>query len=200
MGAVGGTRCESFLARLIDWRPRADGRDLPGPAAFQLCALSTKSPGLRDLVDAAFTNLVQAQNPEEGDKIRAMADSLGVLAAPVPQTAFMQYRYQIDIDGNSNAWGFLVKLLMGSCVLKVGSGWKQWYYDDLRPWEHYVPVKPDLSDLEERIAWCLDNDEGAQAIALAGLKYAQGLVFGTEMLKAASIVLDASQTSADGLF
>jgi hypothetical protein len=162
---------------------------------FQLCTLSREISGLRDVVDAKLTDIVQARNPEEGDKIRAMAESLGILTPRISQSAFLKYRYQIDIDGNSNSWSFLLKLLMGSCVLKVSSGWRQWYYHGLRPCEHYVPVKSDLTDLDERIGWCLDNDTDAQQIAANGTKYASGIVFGTEMPRAAARLLAASRTS-----
>ena len=35
----------------------------------------------------------------------------------------------------------------GSC------GGAQWYYDSMRPWVHFVPVRADLSDLEQRFHW-----------------------------------------------
>jgi hypothetical protein len=56
-----------------------------------------------------------------------------------------------------------------------------------------VPIKNDLSDLEERVAWCLDNDADAREIGANGMKYANGIVFGTEMLRAAGSVLEASR-------
>ena len=50
----------------------------------------------------------------------------------VPMTDFNKYKYQIDIDGNTNAWpGLFQKLLTGSPVLKVASpyGFRQWLYE-----------------------------------------------------------------------
>lgn len=35
----------------------------------------------------------------------------------------------------------------------------------LKAWEHYVPVAPDLSDLEEKIEWCIANDDNCREIA-----------------------------------
>lgn len=164
---------------------------------FRLCAASTNRASLRDVLDAKLTDIVQASNADEAEKIHAYIDSLGLLAAHVPQPDFLKYRFQIDIDGNSNSWGFLPKLMMGSCILKVVSDWRQWYYDGLRPWEHYVPIKDDLSDLEERVAWCLDNDDAAREIGANGMRYANEIVFGMEMLKAADSVLRASRETLD---
>jgi hypothetical protein len=185
------------------WRGSSTGaeaqtvEDFQALPRFQLCASSAKIPALRDLIDAKLTNIVQAKNSEEADKIRALASSLGIMMAQVPQIQFIKYRYQIDIDGNSNSWSFLFKLAMGSCVLKVSSDWRQWYYDRLSPWEHYIPVNSDLSDLEQMVRWCLDNDADAERIAINGLKRASDIVFGTEMPKAAANLLAASKPSFD---
>ncbi len=90
----------------------------------------------------------------------------------VPMSEHARYKFGLDIDGMANAWSFLDKLLMGSCLLKVASPYEQWFYGDLRPWVHYVPVRADLSDLEERIEWCLANDGGAAAIGRSGQSFA----------------------------
>ena len=37
------------------------------------------------------------------------------------------------------------------------------------PWEHYVPVKMDLSDFEEKIEWIRKNEQDAEEIAQRGL-------------------------------
>jgi hypothetical protein len=81
--------------------------------------------------------------------------------------------------------------------LKVVSDWQQWYYNELRPWEHYVPVKNDLSDFEERVEWCLNNDQAAQDIAANALKFTNGIVFGSEMARAAEVVIKCAR-SFDG--
>lgn len=86
-------------------------------------------------------------------------------------------RYLIDVDGVTNAWGFYEKLLLGACVLKVASPFEQWFYGDITPWTHYVPVAADLSDLEERIDWCRRNEAAAAAIARAGQAYALSFTY-----------------------
>jgi len=87
------------------------------------------------------------------------------------------YQYQIDIDGVANAWGFFDKLLMGSCILKVESPFKQWFYDDISAWEHFVPVKNDLSDIHEKIDWCLSNPGKSEEIARNGQQFAMSHTF-----------------------
>ena len=99
------------------------------------------------------------------------------------------YRMLIDIDGNSNSWNALARFRMGCCVLRVESVWRQWFHDRIAPWEHYVPVRADLSDLGERIQWCLDNDEAAAEIAARGRRFALATRFEDEMDAAAQSLL-----------
>jgi hypothetical protein len=40
-----------------------------------------------------------------------------------------------------------------------------YFYDELIPWKHYVPVKADLSDLQEKIQWAKEHDAMAHEIA-----------------------------------
>jgi len=89
-----------------------------------------------------------------------------------------RYRYTIDIDGWANSWvGLFQKLLCGSTVLKVESpnGFRQWYYDRLKPYVHYIPVKSDLSNLEEAIEFALTNEREAEEVARQGRNLALSL-------------------------
>ena len=78
----------------------------------------------------------------------------------------IKYKYIIDIDGYTNSWeGTIWKLYSGSLIIKQKSIWKQWYYDELKEWIHYVPVNNDFSNLDAIINWCINNDEICKQIA-----------------------------------
>jgi hypothetical protein len=95
-----------------------------------------------------------------------------------PKSEFLKYKYQIDIDGEVNAWSALWwKLYSNSVVFKVDSHYEQWYYKDLKEWIHYIPVKGDLSDLEEKYQWALNNDEKCKRIALQGKEFISKLTY-----------------------
>jgi hypothetical protein len=98
--------------------------------------------------------------------------SWGIYRPAIPMIEHARYRYLIDIDGFANAWSFFEKLLLGSCVLKVGSPFEQWFYNDIVEWEHFVPVREDLSDLVEKIEWCLSNVDASRSIAERGQAFA----------------------------
>jgi len=74
-------------------------------------------------------------------------------------TEQIKFKYILDIDGYTNTWDANVwKLYSGSLLLKVKSTWKQWYYDELKEWVHYVPIENDFSNLNEMIEWCEQNE------------------------------------------
>ena len=90
----------------------------------------------------------------------------------------LEYKYQIDIDGEVNAWsGLWWKLYSNSVVFKVDSHYEQWYYKDMKEWEHYIPIKPDLSDIEEKYKWAIENDDKCKKIAENGRIFAEKLKY-----------------------
>lgn len=51
-------------------------------------------------------------------------------------------------------------LLAGdSVVLKQDSRYYEHFYNELRPWDHYIPIRADLGDLLEKIQWAREHDE-----------------------------------------
>ena len=75
------------------------------------------------------------------------------------------------MDGNSASWSRLYwTLLSNSVVIKQNSNHMQWYYGCLKPWIHYVPVKNDLSNLEQIINLLEKNDALAHRIAINSTK------------------------------
>lgn len=71
----------------------------------------------------------------------------------------LQYKYQINIDGTVAAYRLPYLLAGDSVVLKQDSGYYEHFYNELRPWEHYIPIRADLGDLLEKIQWARDHDE-----------------------------------------
>jgi hypothetical protein len=82
------------------------------------------------------------------------------------------YKYILDIDGWSSTWSAMIwKLYSGSVLLKTKSKWKQWYYDDLKEWVHYVPIENDFSDLNDKIEWCIHNELDCERIVENAKKF-----------------------------
>ena len=159
--------------------------DLNALPRYRLCALLA---GLGAAGDAGIIDIVQAADADAADAIRARLDREGLLRPYVAMAEMARHRHVLDIDGNSNSWNFMMKLRLGSCVLRVDSAWKQWFSDRLVAWIHYVPVAADLSDLIEKTQWCLAHPQDCEAIARQGARFAREMLFADEMRRAARLV------------
>ncbi|KAJ7733335.1 glycosyl transferase family 90-domain-containing protein [Mycena metata] len=85
------------------------------------------------------------------------------------------YKYLLDLDGNTSSGRFLKLLKSGSLVFK-STLFTEYFTPWLRPFEHYIPVLPDLSDLVERIEWARANDDEARRIQAAGKEFAERVI------------------------
>jgi hypothetical protein len=152
----------------------------------RLCQIA-KDYNDEQFIDAKITKLIQIKDRE----VKQFIQNANLVDSYISSIEFIKYKYVIDIDGNSNSWpGLFTKLLTGSCVLKVESPWKQWYYSSLKPWVNYVPIKNDLSDLIDKIKWCRENDDQARVIAENGRKLALSMTMETEIPKAYQTILE----------
>lgn len=123
----------------------------------------------------------------------------GFMAERIPTRQWIEKKFAIDIDGFSTTWDNLFhRFLMGNCVLKVDSqmGFRQWYYHHLKPYEHYVPVRSDLADLHDKVAWLHAHDSQARDIAAAGQALARSLTWESEMQGAGARLRALSVRSA----
>ena len=96
-------------------------------------------------------------------------NNIGIfLKEKIPMNEQIKYKYIINIDGHSKPNRTSYLLQCGSLMLMVESryviGNICWYLDLLKPFIHYIPIKYDLSDLEEKILWCKNNDDQCELI------------------------------------
>ncbi|KAJ3353581.1 capsule-associated protein CAP1 [Entophlyctis luteolus] len=91
------------------------------------------------------------------------------------------FKYLLVVDGNSEnvlsevvaqkhdffvAWPNRVpRYLASNSVVLLSTAFTDWFMWMLEPFVHFVPVKLDFSDLEERLLWLRDNDESARNIS-----------------------------------
>lgn len=57
-----------------------------------------------------------------------------------------------------------VLIYVNSSALTLICSQRMWFFDLLKPYHDHVPVKADLSDLEEKIRWCRENDDKCRQI------------------------------------
>ena len=83
----------------------------------------------------------------------------------IQREEMINYKYILDIDGNASTWDATAwKLNSGSVIFKTDSNWVQWFYDDFKPWTHYIPVNDDFSDIQEKFKWCEENQQQCEEI------------------------------------
>lgn len=100
--------------------------------------------------------------------LRDSLEQEGFVKPEVPKLEFFEYRHLIDVDGWTNAWSLLDKMIGGAAILKVQSakGYRQWFYDRLVPWENYVPLAADLSDFDDIVAWVFAHPRECEELAV----------------------------------
>lgn len=61
-----------------------------------------------------------------------------------------RYKYLIDVEGNSYSARLKFLFYSQRVVFLQERKWKEYFHYDLKPYEHYIPVKNDLSDLVDQ--------------------------------------------------
>lgn len=120
-----------------------------------LCQLSKDFPSY---VDAGFNYVFGNQGI-----IRA---TVGLGKEAQTWDAQMDYKYLPVLDGWCCTYpGYLWRLLSESLTMKQQLESKQWFYDALVPYVHYVPIMGHMEDLIEKIDWARAHDRQCQQIA-----------------------------------
>lgn len=83
-----------------------------------------------------------------------------------------KYKYLIDLQGNGFSARLKYLLFTGRPLLIQNRKWKTYYHKMLIPFEHFIPVNEDLSDLKEKINFLELNPDVANKIALNAQKFA----------------------------
>ncbi|XP_034032226.1 protein O-glucosyltransferase 1 isoform X1 [Thalassophryne amazonica] len=125
-----------------------------------LILLSRDDP---QLVDAEYTKN-QAWKSEK--------DTLGrPPAKEIPLVDHCKYKYLFNFRGVAASFRLKHLFLCGSLVFHVGDEWQEFFYSQLKPWVHYIPVKQDLSDVRDLLLFVKENDAIAQEITTRGEEF-----------------------------
>jgi len=127
-------------------------------------------------IDARWTGTSQAMDPA----LWRYFEGHNLTGPPLPLLEQARWRFALNIDGTGNGDRIYWQLLAGAVVLVQESPLVSWLVGDpmnpqdaaMRPFEHYVPVRYDLSDLTARLTWLRANDDEGWRIAQAGRRFA----------------------------
>jgi hypothetical protein len=113
------------------------------------------------------------------DRFRTMEDQVAA------------YRYLIDIEGAGYSGRLKMLLHARRVVLVQDRPWREWFFDDIEPFRHYVPVARDLSDLVQRMEWLRANPRLESEIAAEGQRFAQARLTRTAAVETWARLLQA---------
>ncbi len=174
---------------ILFWRGSSSGKHL-----FEDIAVGTSRAKLvfrakchADIMDAKFSQLVQLSDDEKAFLIRE-----GYTDSWIEPVELLRYKYLIVPDGNTCAFsGYYRVLLSNSVAFKQDSKDIQWFYEALKPGEHYIPVARDFSDLEEKLRWAREHDAEAEKIAENATNFIRENVRGKHIRLYVSLLLKA---------
>lgn len=142
-----------------------EGTTIETNPRLKLAYLSTKIP---DKLDAGITKWNTRVRKEFRNKYLSTIEPhklpFGLVSFLSPEEQ-AGYKYIVNVDGHSAAYRFGLELSTGSVVLKADSKYITWFQKYLLPYYHYIPIKSDLSDLEEKIDWCISHENECERIA-----------------------------------
>jgi Glycosyl transferase family 90 len=129
------------------WRGSPTGpADTAVNLRWRLCELGNHNV---DLLDAKFVGTTR--------RWPQLLEHLHLQGERIDTRDFQRYRAVIDVDGNSWSARFGELLCYSSVVLKIEPRWVDYFYPELQPWQQYIPVQADLSDLLEKIQFAVSD-------------------------------------------
>ncbi len=107
-----------------------------------------------------------------------------------------KYKYLIDVQGNGYSGRAKMQLFSGRPLFLADRALKEWFYEDLKPYEHYIPVKEDLSDLISQLNWAEAHERDAKLIGLNAQKFAiENLMHENAVQRMAKVLIKLSYES-----
>ncbi|WP_420393082.1 glycosyl transferase family 90 [Acuticoccus sp.] len=183
LGRLGWVRHFAPVAKVdgldVPWREKADrlvwrgattGRFVDRPGAAERGSRSFVPAVLQRTddrrIDIGFSEVVQLTAQTTAVPLPLVKRCVRPTLTVAEQ---LRARYLLALEGNEVASGLRWMLYSNSVVLMPRPTYESWACEGLlEPFVHYVPVRPNLSDLEQVLGWCREHDDACEAIARNG--------------------------------
>ncbi|KAJ7757200.1 glycosyl transferase family 90-domain-containing protein [Mycena maculata] len=157
------------------WRGKSNGGHIRGAnyrafPRFRLMDIARR-PQHADLFDVRITSWHESHCTDECDAAPIVA-AYNITGEVVPREEAYRFKYLLDVDGNTFSGRYLGLLRSGGLVFK-STAFTEFFTPWLVPYEHYIPVRPDLADLVEKVEWARANDGEARRIQESGRVFAE---------------------------
>ncbi|KAJ3226002.1 capsule-associated protein CAP1 [Chytriomyces hyalinus] len=143
--------------RIMDWEKQWAAKHPGHTFDASKLKLNTHFKSLN--VDIGFSGIVQSDEYTKKEILQQYG-----LKGSVSFKQTQRFKYLLVLDGNT--WpSRLQQYLQTNSVILYNGIFTDFYNWKLVPMVHYVPVKLDYSDLEEKLDWLMTNDDDARRIA-----------------------------------
>lgn len=82
-----------------------------------------------------------------------------------------RWRYLIDAEGCGWSARFKLFLFSNRVTFLIDRPFKEYWFNKIEPWVHYIPVKRDLSDLEKNLKFLISKPELEDSIKFNALEF-----------------------------
>lgn len=91
----------------------------------------------------------------------------------IPMPEWCQHRFLANLPGNTMTLALKYRLLCGSVILTPHLWYREWYYSQLQPGQHYVEVDPRWEVLGSTLENLRMDDASAQTVAFTSRDWAR---------------------------
>jgi hypothetical protein len=128
-------------------------------------------------VDAKLTRLLNRGLTEVTNGRRIAQDYTHVRGVK-SMDSLLKYKALIMLEGNDVSSGLKWVLLSNSVVMMPPPTFTSWAMEELlQPYIHYIPLYPNLTNVEEQVEWMKHHDKEAKEIAHRATLWMMDLVF-----------------------
>ncbi|KAL7557412.1 hypothetical protein ACA910_016633 [Epithemia clementina (nom. ined.)] len=136
------------------------------------------TPRCRLVYNSRKSSRVDAKLTSVGGRIGGVLDGYNMTGAALSMAEMLEYKALIILEGNDVSSGLKWALLSNSIVMMPSPMFTSWAMEErLEPWIHYVPLRDDLSDVEERLTWVLTHKQEAARIVRRATLWILDLLF-----------------------
>ena len=125
---------------------------------IQLVNISLQNPSC---VNARFTSL----NGHDSVFSTYFERPTRFMGSGLTEDELIMYRFVVNVQNNGFADRLWRLLSLGLVVFQESHVFREFYYEMLTPWIHFIPIQTDLSDLCEKVMWAKNNEEKSKQIA-----------------------------------
>ncbi|KAJ7264073.1 glycosyl transferase family 90-domain-containing protein [Mycena haematopus] len=142
---------------------------------YRLVRLARSYPSLLDVRITSISDVYCRIDHEAACDRAKVEEEYNVTGKVEPREDSYKYKYVLDVDGATFSGRFIGLLRTGSLVFK-STIFEEYFNDWLRPYEHFVPVLPDLSNLVAMVEWANAHPREAQLIQRRGREVAERVI------------------------